>query len=111
MQRMAAANNRTGLKICVYSGAGPCELHRRRQAPSTQHTAHPDTIRNVLLVGHTVHDAHAITVQAMDKHAQTDSISALILSSAGSRRDVSISGILVAPGCCRDSLRVNSCHT
>ena len=72
---------------------------------------HLDIFRRVLLIGQTVHDAHAIVVQAMDKHAQTESVSALILSTTGSRRDVSISRILGSLGRSRDSLRVTSCHT
>ena len=47
----------------------------------------------------------------MDKHAQTESVSALILSTTGSKRDVSIAGILGSLGRSRDSLRVTSCHT
>ena len=58
-----------------------------------------------------MHDAHLIAVQAMDKHAQTKLVSVLILSTTGSRRDVSIFGILGSLGRSRESLRVTSCHT
>ena len=59
---------------------GVKQIAARKKVSDWPVAEHSDIFRRVLLVGQTMHDAHAVAVQAMDKHAQTESVSALILS-------------------------------
>ena len=74
-------------------------------------TDNGDIFKSVPLLGQSIHDAHSTTMQAMDNHTSVEGITALVLANSGTKKDVSISGILGSLGRSRDSLRAGTCHT
>ena len=65
--------------------------------------------KHVLLVGHSVHEAHAIDTQALGSHECSHSMSAALLATGATRQDASVSHVLSSLGRSQDSLSIAGC--
>ena len=72
----------------------------------TKDAAH---FKHVLLVGHSVHEAHVIATQALKSHDCIHSMSAALLATEATRQDASVSHVLSSLGRSRDSLLITGC--